>query len=192
MLTARTLGFLLLIPLVSVWCHSADLPLDVDLWHAKVPEDSSVDDRSRFSLGLYPGVAGVLGAPNIVSYQPSAYLSISNGRSFSVFFGYGEERGSSADAQIYTLGFGGVRSLPAAASQRGFHGKFLRYRRWDHRDHGLHHGLSAGTETGVGFLSFTWEAGVARSERNHWMATVQVALKIAIPVYIPLGGSTGG
>jgi hypothetical protein len=150
-------------------------------------EPSPLDSPRRFGLGLYPGMSGVLGFPNLTSYQGSLYLSFSDLDRYSFFIGYGEERGSDADSEIYTLGWGGVRRLHSGAPQRGFYGRFLRYRRWDHRDHGLHHGLSFGTETGVGFFSFTWELGAARSDRNHWIATAQVGLKIAIPVYVPLG-----
>lgn len=162
--------------------------IDLDAWHAENPAPDPDQPNAGYSLGLYPGVSGVLGAPNLLSYQYGVFLSLSDGRSFSLFVGYGEERGSSADCAIYTLGWGGVRRLPSAAPQRGFHGKFLRYRRWDDRDHGIHDGLSAGTEMGVGFLSLTFELGAARSDRNHWMATAQVALKVALPVVIPLGG----
>ena len=148
-----------------------------------VPNDSP----RRFALGLYPGLTGVLGFPNLISYQASVYLSFSDLDRYSLYVGYGKEWGSPADGEIYTLGWGGVRRLDSGAPQRGFHGKFLRYRRWDHRDHGLHHGFSFGTETGIGFLSLTWELGAARSDRNHWIATAQVGLKIVLPVHIPFG-----
>jgi len=141
----------------------------------------------RFGLGLYPGLSGVLGLPNLTSYQGSVYLSFADLDRFSFFLGYGEEWGSPADAKIYTIGWGGVRRLHSGAPQRGFHGKFLRYRRWNHRDHGTHDGISFGVETGVGFLSVAWEVGAARSPRDHWMATGQVAFKIALPMYISFG-----
>jgi hypothetical protein len=173
--------------LMSGVAVAADLPLDLDEWHSMMQLSGDDKREGAFALGLYPGVAGVLGAPNLVSYHPTVYLSIGDGRSFSFFVGYGEERGSPAHADVFTIGWGGVRRLASAAPQRGFYGKFLRYRRWDHRDHGIHHGLSVGTETGVGYLSFAWELGLARSDRNHWIATAQVSLKVALPVFIPLG-----
>jgi hypothetical protein len=154
-----------------------------DLLRASVGEDG---DRGGWHLGLYPGVSGVLGAPNIAAGQGSAYLSIGDGRSFSLFLGIGRELGSRADADLYTVGWGGVRRLPGAVPQRGFHGKFLRYRRWQDDDHGPHDGLSVGTETGVGPLGLAFEVGAARSDRNHWLLTAQIGIKLAVPVFVPL------
>jgi hypothetical protein len=162
---------------------------------AEEPETFPIDDRPaprRYSLGLYPGMSGVLGFPNLTSYQGSVYLSLSDLDRYSFYIGYGKEFGSPARSEIYTVGLGGVRRLDSGAPQRGFHGKFLRYRRWDHTDHGIHHGLSFGTETGVGFLSITWELGAARSDREHWMATAQVALKVAVPVLVSFGNRVAG
>jgi hypothetical protein len=173
--------------LMSGGVFASDLPVDLDEWHSMMQLSDDGEAEGVFALGLYPGIAGVLGAPNLVSYQPTVYLSLGDGRSFSLFFGYGEERGSPADAEVFTVGWGGVRRLASAAPQRGFYGKFLRCRRWDHRHHGIHHGLSVGSETGIGYLSFAWELGLARSDRNHWMVTAQVSLKVALPVFIPLG-----
>ena len=79
-----------------------------------------------------------------------------------------------------------MRPIPVASKQLGFHGKYLRYRRWNDQDHGVHHGLSVGTESGVGFAALAFEVGAARSSRNHWMVVVQVALKFAAPIRIPL------
>ncbi len=124
------------------------------------------------------------------SAQADAYVSYTDGRTFSVYAGYGVERGPQADASIITLGWGGVRPIPAASKQLGFHGKFLRYRRWDEEGHGIHHGLSFGTEQGVGFGALSFELGAARSERNHWLITMQVVLKFAVPVHIPLTKKT--
>ena len=120
------------------------------------------------------------------SVQADAYVSFTDGKRFSIFGGYGVEWGTQANAQIITLGWGGVRPIPAASRQLGFHGKFLRYRRWDDDDHGIHHGLSFGTEQGVGFGALSFELGAARSERNHWLITIQAVLKFAVPVHIPL------
>jgi hypothetical protein len=182
-------GLFVLLLVVGCGVATAQVPIDLDRWHAENAEPDLDETHARFSLGLYPGISGVIGAPNLLSYQYSGYLSLSDGKSFSLFVGYGEERGTPADCEMYTVGWGGVRRLPSAAPQRGFHGKFVRYRRWEHRDHGVHHGVSAGTEMGVGLLSLTFEVGAARSDRNHWMATAQVAVKLALPVWIPLGGT---
>ena len=181
-------GWLVLLLLAGRGIATAQVPKGLDDWREENLELGPAEPHPGFSLGLYPGVSGVIGAPNLVSYQYAAYLSLSDGKSFSLFVGYGEEPGSTADCELFTVGWGGVRRLPSAAPQRGFHGRFLRYRRWDHGDHGVHHGVSAGTEMGVGLLSLTFEVGAARSARNHWMATAQVAVKLALPVWIPLGG----
>jgi hypothetical protein len=147
------------------------------------PEDSS-DKRPAF--GIYPTLGGALGPPNWLAAQGCLYLSFTDGRSFSLYGGYGVEKGLRADSSIITIGWGGVRPVPVASKQTGFHGKYLRYRRWDDDDHGIHHGLSVGTESGVGFLALSFELGAARSERNHWLITAQIALKLAAPIRIPL------
>jgi hypothetical protein len=77
------------------------------------------------------------------------------------------EGGSSADATIYTLGWGGVRRLPMAKPQWGFYGKFLRYRRFEDETHGVHHGLSVGTESGAARLR-SRSARPARSAITGW------------------------
>ncbi len=163
--------------------------IDIDLWHAEFSEETGPEpeqEQQRVSLGLYPEIGAAVGPPNWYAGQGNVYLSLSNGRTFSLFGGYGHEWGPQADAQIITIGWGGVRPIPVASEQLGFHGKFLRYRRWDDEDHGIHHGLSIGTTHGVGLCSLSFEMGAARSERNHWLITLEVSLKFAVPVYIPL------
>ena len=181
---------------VAVLAISSSIPLawagdgiDIDLWHAELaaamgPEPGQEDLPP--SIGLYPEIGVAFGPPNWYSGRGSLFVSFSDGRTFSLFGGYGVEKGPNADAQIFTLGWGGVRPIPAATKQRGFHGKFFRYRRWDQDDHGRHHGLSIGTMHGVGIGGLSFEVGAARSPRNHWMVTAQVSLKLALPVYIPL------
>ena len=90
-----------------------------------------------------------------------------------------------------TVGWGGVRRLTAARPQRGFYGKFLRYRRLNDFDHGVHHGLSVGIEHGVGALGVSVEFGAARSRDNHWAFAVQLGLKCAFPVIMPLSRVPG-
>jgi len=163
--------------------------VDVDLWHADLSEEMGPEpaqEEQRVSLGLYPEIGAAVGPPNWYAGQGNVFLSLSDGKSFSIFGGYGREWGPQADAQIITLGWGGVRPIPVASKQLGFHGKFLRYRRWDDVDHGVHHGLSIGTIHGVGLCSLSFEMGAARSERNHWLVTLEVSLKFAVPVYVPL------
>jgi hypothetical protein len=163
--------------------------IDIDLWHAELAEAMGPEPEHEQvppSLGLYPELGVALGPPNWYSAQGNVFISCSNGRSFSIFGGYGVERGPNADAQIFTLGWGGVRRIPVASRQHGFHGKFLRYRRWDEEDHGEHHGVSIGTMHGVGIGALSFEVGAARSSRNHWLINAQISLKFALPVYIPL------
>ena len=170
----------------TVW---ADDEIDIDGWHQELADalGEEPEEAPRGpSLGLYPTAGGALGPPNWVSLQANAYISFTDGNNFSIYGGYGVERGPQADAQIITVGWGGVRRIPVASKQLGFHGKFLRYRRWDDDDHGIHHGLSFGTEQGVGFGALSFELGAARSERNHWLITIQAVLKFAVPVHIPL------
>lgn len=192
MVTARrvaiVLGLLLsMVPVPDLWADED--PIDIDLWHAELlaavgPEPP--EEAQPWALGLYPAIGVAVGPPNWYSAQGNAYISLTDGKTFSIFGGYGREWGPQADSQIITVGWGGVRRLPVATRQRGFHGKFLRYRRWDDTDHGVHHGLSIGTIHGVGVASLSFEMGAARSDRNHWIVTLEVSLKFALPVYLPL------
>ena len=169
---------------------SADEPIQLDSWHEELivalgeaPEETA--DR-RPALGIFPTLGGSIGPPNWYAAQGHAYLSFTDGKSFSFYAGYGQEWGPKADADVITVGWGGVRPIPVATKQIGFHGKFLRYRRWDDEDHGVHHGLSFGAESGISFGALGYELGAARSERNHWMIVAQIALKFAVPINIPL------
>ena len=185
-------ALLLTILSATAW---ADDEIDIDLWHQELADalgEEPEEVRRGPSLGLYPTAGAALGPPNWVSLQANAYVSFTDGKRFSIYGGYGVEWGPQANAHIITLGWGGVAPIPVATKQLGFHGKFLRYRRWDDDDHGIHHGLSFGTEQGVGIGALSFELGAARSERNHWMITIEVALKFALPVYIPLTKTPSG
>lgn len=178
----------------AVWAGDDD-PIDIDLWHAEFTDAAGPEppaDPRPPAFGLYPALGVAVGPPNWYSAQGNVYLSFTNGKTFSIFGGYGEEWGPQADAQIITLGWGGVRELPVASKQLGFHGKYLRYRRWDDEDHGIHHGLSVGTIHGLGNIDLSFEMGAARSERNHWLVTLEVSMKFALPVYIPLSHPPAG
>lgn len=182
------LGMLLAV-LYSPTAVADDDIIDIDLWHAELAEEMGPEppaEVQRVSLGLYPEIGAAVGPPNWYAGQGNVYVSFSNGRTFSIFGGYGHEWGPQAEAEIITVGWGGVRPIPVASKQLGFHGKFLRYRRWDDEDHGVHHGLSIGTMHGVGICALSFEMGAARSERNHWLVTLAVSLKFAVPVYVPL------
>lgn len=168
----------------------AEDTIDLDLWHEELLDDLGEEPEQktdrRPALGIYPTLGGSIGPPNWVAAQGHAYLSFTDGKSFSIYAGYGVEWGPRADATIITVGWGGVRKIPVVSKQIGFHGKFLRYRRWDEKDHGIHHGLSFGTESGIRYGALVFEVGAARSERNHWLIVAQVALKLAVPIHIPL------
>jgi hypothetical protein len=170
-------------------------PRDVDAWHEALQEavgDDIVEPvRNGWSLGLYPNLGVVLGPPDWIAYQVGGYLSVAREGSFSVFTGYSYERGPGEESHMATLGWGGVRRLRGARSQRGFYGKFLRYRHLTDFDHGVHHGVSVGTETNAGVLGFSMEVGAARSPQNHWAVIVQVAVKIGLPIFVPLTRDTG-
>ncbi len=165
-------------------------PRDVDAWHEALREAIGgpicTQLERQWSLGLYPSLGVSIGPPEWLAYQVHGYVSLSNGNRFSLFTGYGYERGWGAESHMVTLGWGGVRRLAAARPQRGFYGKFLRYRRMNDFTHGVMHGLSVGAESGAGPFALAFEIGAARSAGNHWAVTAQIALKIALPVFIPL------
>ena len=170
-------------------------PRDVDAWHEAfqdaVGDDILEPEPNGWSLGLYPNVGLALGPPDWIAYQVGGYVSVTRRSSFSVFTGYTYERGPGEESHMATLGWGGVRRLPGSRSQRGFYGKFVRYRRLTDFDHGVHHGVSVGTETNAGVLGFSMEVGAARSPQNHWSVIVQVGLKIGLPIYVPLNRGAG-
>ena len=170
--------------------------LDLDAWHRALGGADAAeldgDSGRHFVLGFDPNCSAVIGFPNLLAYQANLYVSLSDSSRFSVFVGYGVEGGGSADAAIYTLGWGGVRRLPMAKTQWGFYGKFLRYRRFEDDRHGAHDGLSVGTESGAGALGMRFEIGAARSDDNHWLAVAQIAFTLELPFGIPPIGEGGG
>lgn len=174
------------LPAANLWAEDG---IDLDLWHQELNQILGEDIEEQPqppSFGIYPTLGAALGPPNWASLQGSVYLSYSCSK-FSIYGGYGVERGAKADARMITLGWGGVTAIPVASKQKGFRGKFLRYRRWDDEDHGVHHGLSFGTDHGIGFGGLSLEIGAARSQQNHWIVTLEIALKLAAPIRIPLG-----
>jgi hypothetical protein len=170
-------------------------PRDVDQWHeafaAAVGGAGSEPENRGWSLGICPSAGFTIGPYEWISFQAHGYLSLTDGHSFSLFGGYGYERGPGSETHMATLGWGGVRTLSAARSQRGFYGKFLRYRRIRDFNHGIHHGLSVGAESGAGLFALAFEFGAARSSRNHWVMTAQIGLKIELPFMVPLSRSPG-
>jgi hypothetical protein len=169
--------------------------IDLDLWHQQLAADlgSEIGEvrQRRPAFGLFPTLGAAAGPPNWIAAQGALTVSFTDGRRFSLMAGYGIERGPQADGYFVTLGWGGVRPIPVATRQLAFHGKFLRYRRWDDNDRGVHHGLSIGTEHGVGFAALSFEVGAARSSDDHWLVVAQFGLKLARPFHIPLSSSSG-
>ena len=186
----RLTATVMVVLIVATAAARADDGIDLDRWHAEllaaIGEDPKVEEPRRSALGIYPTLGIAAGPPNWISAQGNAYISFTDKQRFSIFAGYGEEWGPTATSQMITLGWGGVRPIPAASKQLGFHGKYLRYRRWEEGNHGVYHGLSFGTESGVGWAALAFEVGAARSEQNHWLITLEIALKFATPVHIPL------
>jgi len=112
------LGVLVAVPGVV----NAGDAIDLDVWHQVLQEDlgeepEDVADR-RPALGIYPTLGGAFGPPNWVSAQGSVYLSFTDGRHFSIYGGYGVEKGPHADSSIITVGWGGVRPIPVASKQK--------------------------------------------------------------------------
>lgn len=179
----------------TVAADDEDPPRDIDQWHQALEEAIGgpiVEEPVHgWDLGLYPTLGVVAGPPEWLSYQLGCYVSMAADGRFSLFAGYGYERGWGSETHMATIGWGGVRRLTAGRSQRGFYGKFLRYRRLNDFDHGIHHGLSVGVEHGVGAFGLSVEFGAARSARNHWAFAVQLGAKIALPVIIPLSRAPG-
>lgn len=199
-MTIRSCTLIVLLGLIAVLGGPIEAdeigpPRDVDQWHealaAAVGGEITEPANRGWSLGIYPSAGVSLGLPEWIAFQFQGYLSISDGRRFSLFGGYGYERGPESETHMATLGWGGVRRLSGVRPQRGFYGKFLRYRRMRDFTHGIHHGLSVGAETGAGLMALAFEFGAARSESNHWAITAQVGLKVAVPIFIPLSRSPG-
>lgn len=189
LLVAGVLAAALITPGLATCLDEDDVPIDLDAWHARLGTlelGDAPDEEPRPVLGIFPSLSAAVGLPDVLSLQGNVYLSLSDGSTYGAFVGVGVEEGSPADATIITAGWGGVRPLPMPTEQWGFYGKFVRYRRWEHRDHGVHHGLSVGVESAARYLGMAVELGAARSERNHWIVTAQIALKVGIPIGIDL------
>ncbi|MCD4749597.1 MAG: hypothetical protein K8R59_09490 [Thermoanaerobaculales bacterium] len=153
--------------------------LDITQWHEEHPvaqEDENQDRRLR--LGLYPRLGAVVGVPNGLAGAFQVSLSLQRPQSYSLYVGAGYEYGAVIEGGNLTLGWGGVREAPAAVRQHGFSGAFLRYRTWDSDEHGRHHGLSVGVESGLGALGLMMELGVARSDRNHWIPVARLSISV--------------
>ena len=99
----------------------ADDPIDLDTWHEHLNDDireaPEEEINRRPALGIFPTLGASVGPPNWYSAQGHAYLSFTDGRSFSIYAGYGLEWGPKADASVITVGWGGVRPIPVATKR---------------------------------------------------------------------------
>ncbi|MEN8164131.1 MAG: hypothetical protein ABFS37_08375 [Acidobacteriota bacterium] len=153
--------------------------IDITQWHEDHPValvEENPDRRLR--LGLYPRLGAVVGVPNGLAGAFQVSLSFRRPEQFSFYVGAGYEYGPAVEGANLTLGWGGVREAPAAVRQNGFSGAFLRYRNWLSDDHGEHHGLSVGLESGLGAYGLVMEAGLARSPQNHWMPVARMSFSV--------------
>ena len=153
--------------------------IDITRWHEEHPV-ALVEEHpdKRLRLGLYPRLGAVVGIPNGIAGTFQISLSLQRPERYSLYVGAGYEYGPAVEGTKLTLGWGGVREAPAAVPQNGFSGAFLRYRNWDSDDHGRHHGLSVGVESGLGALGLMMELGVARSDRNHWIPVARLSISV--------------
>lgn len=185
MSTAKRLGLVLLALLAATPRVAAeDPPLDVDRWHRMRPflRPSEVGDPGwRWAFGVFPHASFAIGLPDGLAAAPAVNLSLARSGRWSVFAGYGLEVAPQADGELWTVGWGGVHGMEGSLPQQGFHGTYLRYRRWDTRDHGVHRGLSAGAASSVGPIGIGLEVGAARSERNHWLPVAQIQIILGLP-----------
>jgi hypothetical protein len=153
--------------------------LDIAQWHKDHPvslKDDQPDRRLR--IGLYPRIGAIVGIPNGMAGTAQVSLSFRRPDSFSFYLGAGYEYGPAVEGGNLTLGWGGVRKAPAAVRQHGFSGAFVRYRNWQSDDHGRHNGVSVGVESGLGAFGLSMEAGLTRSDRNHWIPVARLSISV--------------
>lgn len=153
--------------------------LDITRWHEEHPVSQQDENPDRrFRLGLYPRLGAIVGVPNGLAGTFQLSLSFRRPERYSFYVGAGYEYGPAVEGGNVTLGWGGVREAPASVRQHGFSGAFLRYRNWLSDDHGRHHGLSVGVESGLGAIGMVMEAGLARSDQNHWIPVARLSFSI--------------
>jgi len=153
--------------------------IDISQWHEEHPVAVAEENQDQqLRLGLYPRFGAVVGVPNVLAATFQVSLSIRSPERYSLYLGAGYEYGPAVEGSNLTIGWGGVREAPATVRQSGFSGAFLRYRNWDSDDHGRHHGLSVGVESGLGALGLVMEVGLARSDRNHWIPVARLSFSV--------------
>jgi hypothetical protein len=174
----RILCFFLAL-LAGTQAPANDQPFDIDLWHEGHPVTrQEAPGEPGFNLGLYPRGSAVMGIPNGVAASVQLSVSMRKPGSYSLYLGGGYEVGPAVEGGNLTVGWGGVREAPATVPQLGFSGAFLRYRHWHSDDHGRHRGLSFGLESGLGSFGLALEAGLARSDRNHWIPVARLSISV--------------
>jgi len=175
--------FMLLVLCICSRRADAGEDFDLDAWHRSHPISREEPvEPAHLELGLLPEAGVVVGFPNGLAGTVQLSVSLRKPGSFGLFAGAGYEFGAAASGSSFTLGWGGVRSVPATVRQLGFSGAFLRYRRWDSEQHGIHRGLSVGVSSSVGAFSLSAEVGLARSRRNHWMPVARMGLSMSFPM----------
>lgn len=153
--------------------------IDITRWHEEHPVALAEENPDRrLRLGLYPRLGAVIGIPNALAGTFQISFSLRRPQRYSLYVGTGYEYGPAVEGGNLTLGWGGVREVPATIRQNGFSGAFLRYRNWLSDDHGRHHGLSVGVESGLGALGLMMEVGLARSDRNHWIPVARLSFSV--------------
>jgi len=162
----------------------------VDRWHRErgyygIEEASQEKETLKFAL--YPGIGVQVGAPGTLLGLGEIYVSLSDGRSFSLFGGVGVEGRDSLSTTVVTLGWGGVRRVQVAGRQRGFFGAFLRGRWANEAGEGsLRRSFSVGSEVGGGHLSLALEFGGAQDHRQNWRFLVRAAVKVVWSIPLAL------
>lgn len=177
---------LILIVLLVGWAHrlqAQDGDFDLDAWHRLHPLSQEEETpKQHLEFGILPQMGVVVGFPNGLAGDVQLSISMRRPGSFGLFVGGGYEFGAAVSGSNVTLGWGGVREIPATVRQLGFSGAFLRYRRWNSEDHGTHRGFSVGVSSSLGALGLTAEVGLSRSHENHWIPVARMGLSLSFPM----------
>ena len=88
---ALLVGLSLVVAVVPLTAQAGDL-IDLDLWHEDLiealGEEPGETTEQRPAFGIYPTLGGSIGPPTWISAQGHAYLSFTEGKSFSIYAGY--------------------------------------------------------------------------------------------------------
>ncbi len=181
--SSRVLLCLLFLAGIALQLPAQEDAFDLDLWHQHHPLSREEKKApAHLELGLLPEAGVVVGFPNGLAGNLQLSVSLRRPGSFGLFVGGGYEFGAAVSGSNLTIGWGGVRRVPATVRQLGFSGAFLRYRRWNSQDHGTHRGLSVGVSSSLGAFALTAEVGLSRSSRNHWIPAARMGLSLSFPM----------